>query len=63
MEFLRGEPLDKWFERRGRPPIEETLRIARRSRAAWPPPTSLASSIATSSRPIFWLNPRMKPEG
>jgi serine/threonine protein kinase/DNA-directed RNA polymerase subunit RPC12/RpoP len=27
MEFLVGEPLDKWLERHGRPSLEETLRI------------------------------------
>ena len=27
MEFLRGEPLDKWLDRHGRPALHETLRI------------------------------------
>ena len=27
MEFLHGEPLDRWLERHGRPSLEETLRI------------------------------------
>ena len=51
MPLLHGEMLEGRLQREGRLPVADALRDRPRDRrGVWPPPTTAASSIATSSR-------------